>query len=297
VKKPYRLLLVSHELALQPHHIWDSLTMNTYGLWSEFSKLPHVLLDFHDCRTPIGGEQRDFMLIHAGFSQPIYAMLPDLREKISRKIMLFMEFPNESPSIDHTFAWLPSDKWGTEYIPCPISKPLLHAAVKLPRFSGSILIDHTYWTHQDKPYSAWLKLYEWLEPLAATRRIGQLSSRYATKERVPAWLHIIPELSYLPYLAATSEYETFIPTYFGSYGCSIVDMAARGIRVVVPMVPECGPFCHPSLIERLGLQTFSTRDELMALLAEPNTFKPQLDKCTDYAEIVAHIDAYCQANL
>jgi hypothetical protein len=291
--KPYRLLLVSHEHATRPEQIWDSLTMHTCGLWSEFSKLPHVSLEFHDCRSvPTEGEW-DFLLLHAGFSQPIYDMLAVIRPRIRHKIMLFMEFPHPSPLIDYTFSWLPVSQPNAEYMPCPIRKEWLRRTLCIPRNVGSILLDHTYWTHQDKPWAAWLRLYEWLEPFASKRFIGQLGSRYATEENTPHWIRPFREMPYLAYLGATATFETFIPTYSGSYGCSIVDMAARGIRVLVPTWRE-GPFCHQSLIDTFRLKTFSDRETLFSLLAEPVQPGDHLDRCTDYSECVRRIDTYCQ---
>jgi len=99
----------------------------------------------------------------------------------------------------------------------------------------------------------------------------------------------IPSLKSL--LAATIR-----PKHPGSYEHSIIDMAARGIRVLVPQI-DGKPFIHPELVEALRLATFGSETDLDDLLnATPHqaTLLDDGQPYHDLAEIAAQIDAYCQ---
>jgi hypothetical protein len=140
----------------------------------------------------------------------------------------------------------------------------------------------------------WLpKLYEWLEPLK-DRTIAQLRHPLCESVALPLWVYSVPQVNYPAYLDQTASYETFIMTHPGSYEHSIIDMAARGIRILVPF-GDGRPFCNPSIIEDLALETFSTGEELLHLLTSTAKYiSSPPDRFTDMSAVVAQIDHYCQ---
>jgi hypothetical protein len=234
----------------------------------------------------------DFSLIHECFDSPIYKRLLEIRAATRHKIMGFMEIIFPSTLIDRGFCFLPNPWPMAEQIRLPCLRSLLDAHNSVEKFAGSILLDHG-WIEKGK-VTDWLpRLYEWLAPLK-DRTIAQLRHPLCESVPLPPWVHSIPQANYPTYLAQTATYETFIMTHPGSYEHSIIDMAARGIRVLVPF-GDGRPFCNPSIIEDLGLETFSTGEELLSLLSVPVPHVPvSPDRFNDMPQVVAQIDAYCQ---
>lgn len=66
---------------------------------------------------------------------------------------------------------------------------------------------------------------------------------------------------YFQWLAATDRLETFVMTHHESYGYAILDMFARGTRVVCPT-----PFLPPHFKDGFYIDTFDTKDELVEIL-------------------------------
>jgi hypothetical protein len=301
--KPYTLTLFALRKPDTPEGIISSMQMNGYGLWQEFSLLPNVTLQYFPTESTEEIPQTDFALVHDCFDSPIYNRLTEIRAKTRRKIMGFMEIVFPSPLIDMAFSFLPTPwpdrnilklPWPeVEQIRLPCIRSILDATALTAKFAGSILLDHG-WIENGKKTDCLSSLYEWLEPMQS-RTVGQLRRQRSETVPPPAWVHSIQEGSYPAYLAQTATYETFIVTHFGSYEHSIIDMAARGIRVLVSVV-NGKPSCNPSMIEDLRLSTFSNREELLAILANLPPPSP-MDKFTDIKAVVARIDAYAQENL
>jgi hypothetical protein len=208
-----------------------------------------------------------------------------------------MESAFGSELMDHYFTWLPIDLPNAEQIPFPCLWNMIQAS-NSQKVPGSILLDHAWLLDKNTDRDWCGRLYEWLEPLNDSgRHIAQMQrGGHEVAERFTPWVKILPETGYPQYLAQSATYETFILTHPGSYEHSIIDMAARGIRVLVPMM-EGKPFCNPTIVEGLGLRTFSNREELLGLLFSPATPPPPRECFTDMPEIVAKIDAYCQGCL
>jgi len=295
--KPYTIALYSMNKPDALEGIRDSLHMIGFGLWSELAKLPHVLPRYSNTFAPeVEIVPADFTLIHDCHDSPIYRRLPEIRAATRRKTMHFMEWPYEgkdSDLIDRTFCYLPIP--GTDYIPFPCLRDVLaaHADEKQP---GSILLDHV-WLSAENTEQDWCpRLYQWLEAFDGKRFIAQLCrNNHAAAQHFPPWIAPVPESCYPEYLRSTSTIETFILTHPGSYEHSVLDMTARGTRVLIPTLGG-KPFVHPSIVDGLGLSTFSTREELFALLAKPPG-PIRNDQFNDMSVIVSRIDSYCQENL
>lgn len=290
VEKPYTLTLFSERKPDHPASIFTSVQMIGYCLWREFSQLPHVRLQYFESSSPETIPETDFALIHDYFQSSIYRRLPEIRSKTAHRIMGVMESAFDSELIDRTFTFLPIPRLTAQQIrlPCPKALLMEHAAEKEV---GTILLDHP-WQERGVQTDISPFLWNWLLPghcLAQLARTGHEAGS------CPCTVWRIPETNYLDYLEATKSFETFILTHPGSYEHSIIDMAARGIRVLVP-ARDGRPFCHPSIADDLQLPTFSCRDELMELLASPRPL-PASDRFTDMPQVAAAIDAYCQGVL
>jgi len=90
------------------------------------------------------------------------------------------------------------------------------------------------------------------------------------------------------WLAATDRLETFLITHCESYGYAILDMFARGTRVVCP-----APFLPPHFQDKFHFGTFNTKNELIKLLrTRPNALDLIRNRAglTDWDDLVELID-------
>jgi hypothetical protein len=305
--KPYRLLLVSFNTPDTPDGIFFSPQMLAWGLRTEFAKLPHVTLTYQNSETPLRESVVDFALLHTYFESPIYsnANMQVLRKMTTRRIVNFMEtgWEQSRSKVDYNFTFLPpQNDWSpSEQIPFPCVRELLDGNQQ-EKLRDSILLDHS-WRIALLTSENWLwckRLYSWLEPLSASRVIGQLrhSSQEEPTQTIPKWVRQILPSPYPSYLKQTAPYENFIMTHPGTYEHSIIDMVARGIRVLVPKCSRTGrTFARQTIVDGLGLATFSTQADLLALLANRNDEEKKIDLCMDIPEIVCRIDKYFQKEL
>ena len=328
---PYRLWFISETRPETPDEIHSSNQMISWGLLSGLAKLSHISVSH--CRTQprdydVTGvdwdasinnqEPVDFTLIHSYTPAPIFDKLDIIRAKTSRQVLWMSECPHSL--FDHSFTFLPFD--GCDQISFPAPLDLLNnSMVGIKKLPGSILLDHAWgWSNDGSKYkdgaepdpNLWCsRLYEWLYSLKDSVVIGQLerpTHEELANLNVPNWVQKIPGAFYPEYLRMTAPYENFIMTHPGSYEHSIIDMAARGIRVLVPtpterhshrdgwaIVMAGNPFAPWDTISRLNLPVFSGRNDLLYHLNRPRTSNDQKDHlCTDLSKVAIRIDTYCQ---
>ena len=128
------------------------------------------------------------------------------------------------------------------YHSLPLLEVLDNSLVGVEKLPGSVLFDHAWgWVEGYNNYvgsvpNLWLnRLYEWFQGYGGTvAQMESLLNEERAKISVPDWVHKVPKAGYPEYLKLTAPYENFIVTHVGSYEHSIIDMAARGIRVLVP---------------------------------------------------------------
>jgi hypothetical protein len=303
--KPYSLAIYSLWTPDTAAGIQSSFQMLGWGLRREFAKLAHVDLryDAHG-NAPVTVQQADFTLIHNLFAQPVYDQLPEIRAATRCKTTTLIEIPYPSPLIDRCFTFLPTPwpdrsilkmPWPeVEQITLPIIRELLEPTAHIAKKPGSVLLDHP-WIENGVQTDWTPRLHDWLRTRMQNTPVAQLRRERCEKEPPPEWIRSIAESGYPTYLALTADYETFIVTHPGSYEHSIVDMAARGIRVLVPTA-NGRPFCNQSIIDDLGLRTFTTEAELCDLLDHLPP-PPSQEKITDMGAIVAKLDQYFRENL
>ncbi len=312
---PYRLLLVSCGKPNTPNGISTSNHMLAWGLWEEFSKLPHVSLVYQDSGAPLTNQDPsarqtpitfsvqnpvDFVLIHSYFGTPIFEKIPELRSLTRHKIINFIELALPPCLVDYNFVFLAKPEEIAEHraeqISFPCIKSLLDASLEgVVKQPGSVLLDHT-WLQYGGTNKLWCdRLYQWLEPLKDSRMVGQMRRpNHDVGHTFPDWLKAVPETNYPNYLNLTAPYENYVLTHPGTYEHSIVDMVARGIRVMVPVVGGV-PFAPRPIVDDMHLTTFSSQEEFLAKLAEPiDKSDWRRNLCTDMPDIVARIDSYCQ---
>ena len=305
--KHYRLLFVSLCKPDRPEGIFCSNHMIAWGLWEAFSLMPHVVLDYQDSDSPLTAQGPwDFVLIHAYFGSPIYEALSTIHQR-TRQVLLVQKISHDSPHIDHHFTFLTPHVARATHIGIPSLKSLLAATIR-PKHPGSVLLDHAWLPYAGTDFNWCPRLRQWLhdrmaaqlirspDSYAAQRCAQLLRSGCTSEEHLPPGWQAIAETGYPQYLEATAHFQNFIVTHPGSYEHSIIDMAARGIRVLVPQI-DGKPFIHPELVEALRLATFGSETDLDDLLnATPHqaTLLDDGQPYHDLAEIAAQIDAYCQ---
>ncbi len=303
--KPYRLLFVTCRKPDTPRDIRNSFQMNAWGLWSEFSKLPHVTLTYQDSEAS-GFDQPpvDFTLFHTYFSAGIFDYIHSIRAITSKRVMNITETALPAPVVDYNFTFLSTD-WGapSEQIRFPYPDELINGGPKAEKWPKSVLLDHLI---RNNPawcpfYACWHeRLWEWLKPLSKDRVIGQMRGGWFDPEDTipsPNWVQTLPLLCYPEYLERTAPYENYVLTHPGTYEHSVIDMVTRGIRVLIPS--ERGtPFVNPSIVKELKLPTFSTKEEFLSIINSPvDSGDWRKDLCTPAREIVRRIDSYCQREM
>jgi hypothetical protein len=242
--------------------------------------------------------------MHCYTIAPIFKEIVALRSITSKRIISISEALRYDNEVDLNLSFLPHPNWekylnakGQRISPLEEVKfPHIGSLMKNePKVKGSILLDHAW--EENTPDRLWCgKLYEWLEPLKDSVKIAQLLRPAIKADPYPSWVHPIPELGYVDYLEQTATYENYIMTHPESYGHSVIDMVARGIRVLVPVQGNLY-FAKKPIVDGLKLRTFSTKEELMALLSAPPEDNWRANLCTDMPDIVKRIDAYCQKGM
>jgi hypothetical protein len=320
----YRLRLISERQPETPAQIHSSNQMVAWGLWSELSKFPHITLSHY--KAELGWSdtyeewltglrempEADFTLIHSYTPSSILTELGTVRAKTRQHVLWMSEY--SYPGVDRCFTFLPCPN--AEQVPLPALLNVLdNSLVGVEKYPGSVLLDHAwgwlpgYDNYVGSPPNLWLnRFYDWFQGYKGV--VGQLESvnnEERSKTVIPDWVKKIPNSFFTDYLKLTAHFENYVMTHPGTYEHSIIDMAARGIRVLVPTptVPHYHkdgwaitrggePFAPPDTIERLNLQTFSSKEELLDILKTPAAAIVDRSKFTDAPALAMKIDTYCQ---
>ena len=310
MSQPYTLTIGSWYDGQGPSNINCSARMLGWWLNEAFGQLEHVVVRRIIAPAELT-EACDFLLVHTYLGErfPLHRELVRMRLFARYGVINFLE--SVLPGADLQVLYLPVP--GCMYANLPISRSVLQAFVaeKVP---GSVLLDHLWpnWLGTEREWT--VRLYTWLEQLGRTQDVAQVAlqstdparagavaqSRTFVDGQAPSWVQGLTLQTYYPYLEATAAYETFVVTHAGSYNHSVLDMAARGIRVLVPRSPDVGPFVPEEVIKDLGLATFGTCEELAALLAAPVDrafWDSRMAVCTDMFTVARDVDRWCQQRL
>jgi hypothetical protein len=159
----------------------------------------------------------------------------------------------------------------------------------------SFLIDH-YWENyletgldKTKEIQSWIK---YLPQKFKFYRLTRFENEIATlTERE---IHI-PYTNFSKYLELTDNIETLIMTHHECYPFGVMDMVARGTRVIAPK----GFLPKEDMVDYLGIQEFSNSTEFYDLVNTPpdtNYLRNLTAKLTPYERIVEDIYKYFKDN-
>jgi hypothetical protein len=289
--KSYSMALVASYIPKTPNDIMSSTGMTAYGLWREINRRSHITPYFQPTASPLVIPEVDFVLAHELFGEPFESLMLAIKERCRYKRMLFLELSLLADKCDYNFVWLPTSRSNCELVPCPYMRDIIEAH-NAPKIPGSVLLDHL-WPSTIGTDRDWTpRLYSWLY---GREHVAQLLRPGADENHVyPPWIKQIPLCGYEEYLEATAPYETFILTHPESYECSIIDMRARGTRVLVPSHNNEIQMLNPFHVFRLGCQLYETKEHVDLHLSSLLPPTPPPDMFTDMPDAFDQIDAYCQ---
>jgi hypothetical protein len=288
--KPYKIAIIGYPVT-KPQEISSCFSMLTYGLTEGFKGLSHVTMadnniieDYNPLTKYFSAtlpkydlnkiEPVDFIIAInycRFFNQP--DVVDTLRKKC-RKVVSFLECPAMA---DYCFVF----KHTTDKIPlenqCQLPPVYLPEFTKnMPKEPKSILLDHMclYWLKN--PRMEWSQnVWKWLSHLSQEYKIYSLVDadvEYGGKgnpqkiqlELMPKFITPIFATNYMDYMKKTETMETFVVVHQGSYNFSVVDMAARGMRVFAPQtfVPKVNE-------DLFKISNYSNQEELLNLIQTP----------------------------
>jgi hypothetical protein len=179
----------------------------------------------------------------------------------------------------------------TTVVDAPVWKSVYTQRAKRAK---TVLIDHwdqntpCDWTHQ---IEAWLK--EVAHEFEISRYVqNETNERAPGHEKTEPNVNEIRRMPFRQWLEVTDCLETFVMTHRESYGYAVLDMFARGTRVVCPR-----PFLPPHFRDKFEFETFNTKDELIVVLRTPPSavnLMRNRTSLTDWHELVRMIDARFQ---
>jgi len=300
----YKLIILGYPVN-NPKEITYCFQMLTYGLYKYFSKLSHVKVIQKSVKEDLTIlPNADFIIvsdIREFFNKKNLALL---RTKC-KKVISFLENRIQS---DYSFCFKDA---GSKFQPKEKSKiihaPYLPDLVKIPksRHRNTILLDHIwlYWWKQNKnDWEISKDIYKWLYEIKDKYEIACLVKEHKdhagdwSKEHLkvlPSFIKPIFSSNYVDYLKATEKYEYFILTHAGSYNYSIIDMIARGIKVLVPKINR-HLYAPIDLVKRFNFQIFKNKHQLLNILKnrrrEPCAECIRGYFCTPMNEVVEIID-------
>lgn len=217
------------------------------------------------------------------------------KEKVNYKTSTFLE---NKTLWDYSFANLRESK-PEYYIAYPCSKRFFKYKEKIPK--TILLDDHNPQIGFGKDMSE--QIVNWLKEFVDDGyKIYQLTK----KDDIPHSKIIEPifKCNYKEYMEKTSQIETFILTHPGSYENSVIDMVARGIKVLVPIdqgtfkrYDKSEGFVPKEIIQDFNLKTFKNKEELIGVIKKPfdnSNMKRYISMMTDMEEAVLTIDKVFQ---
>lgn len=163
-------------------------------------------------------------------------------------------------------------------LPCP--KNLMEVTTK----TDSVLIDHCWVPYVGTELDWTDRIVAWCEglPIPIHRAI-KFEQEW---EKIKYYERPLPPTNYIDYLSQTKTFSHFIVTHKETYGYSVIDMAARGTKILCPpgFLPDC-------MIKPLEASVFSTKSQMLAAIQSKGS-PDVLNRCIDHQEIAAILDRY-----
>lgn len=272
----YKLLLIG---CFPPWRENTSCSFFSEEFADAFGKKQNVELithHFDDLNVP----DADFALIHA-YTEKAFRFVPILKTRV-KKSCYFMENYLRGLDFDHFVFYDPEfikPDSNKTFVKIPLVKKYYEVLPKKPK---TLLLDHDaklfpFYKNKDKDWNE--KIWSLLSnDRCGYERIAQLG-RCDTNH--PDFIEVIPKQDHVGYIEATKDFETYFVTHIGSYNHTAVDMAVRGIRTIVPK-----GFIPSGLTKELNMIEVSTDQEILNALKNHSEGQPQIDKATDFNDIV-----------
>jgi hypothetical protein len=285
----YKILIVGHLVNSQPclEGAINSTQMYTALLHREFSKIRDTqVVDIKEITAAyLSTNVTDIILTHTYASNCGAILLP--LTKVVKKHKILSSFMEVAYPVDIPFTFLPktaNKETNLEYlIPAPCSLKDLPIVAKTP---NKILIDHAWW----KPNIPDMSRQIFNTLLNSKYEVCQMDGKL-NNPKIPS----VPVSKYPKYIENTSTFETFIVTHKGSYNVSVIDMLARGIRVIAPR-----DFIPAFNVKRFSIPEFDTVEQMVQLLETPydkQVWEEKRHLCVDMETAVKRMDGVFQEHL
>lgn len=290
--KSYNMLILGYD----PEDLsrsYSSISMLTFCTKAALRKLEHIkirslpIVPFKPDQLP----EVDFVLLicYTGITPEQINLI---REKTkAKKIMSLCEINFIGIGVDYSFIFNPDCKYDgyTSYICLPCPKNLLTLTPKEPK---TILIDHCWESFVGTGKDITYEIEVWLDDIKREYKIYRMiRPQDKFNHRIMDFEIPLTTSDYLTYLDHTSAIENFIVTHHEGYPYGVIDMAARGTRVLMPK-----GFIARCMVESLGIPTFTSKYEMLDIITAPiePTWSNKVDACTDYDTIANEIDSKIQ---
>jgi hypothetical protein len=233
----------------------------------------------------------DFVLLicYAGITTE---QISTIREKAgAKKIISLCEINFVGVGVDYSFIFNSDCKYDgrTSYICLPCQKDLLRLTPKEPK---TVLVDHCWESFVGTGKDITYEIEVWLDDIKHEYKIYRMiRPQDKFNHRIMDFEIPLITSDYLTYLNSTSTIENFIVTHHEGYSYGVIDMAARGTRVLIPK-----DFLARCVTESLKIPEFRNKQEMLDIITTPvePTWSHKINICTDYDAIADEIDSKIQ---
>lgn len=287
----YKLLILGYD-PISIDRSFSSVSLITFCIRKALEKLNHIeVLSLPFIPSKMEYPITDFVLLicYAGITTE---QVSEIKEKTkAKKIITLREINFIGVGVDYSFVFNSECliKNITSFIPLPCSKDLLIPSPKEPK---TILIDHCWENYLGTKNEWTYDIENWTEELKEDYKIYRIiRSQDKLNDKIKDYEIPLETANYPTYLEQTSTIENFIVTHHEGYPYGVIDMAARGTRVLTPP----GFICS-SIVQPLEIPIFNNKQELLDIVTTPieTTWNSKIDQCTDYDTIANIIDSKIQ---
>lgn len=283
--KKYKLLLIGCFPSWEENTSCSFFSEEFAKCFGEMQNVELITCHFDSSDLP----EADFALVHAYFDQAL--KLGKLLKGKVRKSCYFMENYEDRLGFDHYWFYDPEfikSETNQTFVQVPLVKKYYSVVSKKPK---TLLLDHDAKTFPfyGNPFKDWNnRLWNILEKdRCGYEKIAQLGR---CEDKHPDFIEVIPKQRHQSYIEATKDFETYFVTHIGSYNHTAVDMAVRGIRTIVPK-----GFVPIGVSDYFNMIQVSNDEEIIKALKSHGPGVEQLDKATNFDDIVLKIDRYFSA--
>lgn len=260
-----------------------------YAICDEFNQLDDVRIYHMDWRKKSVDYPKADFVVYIGPTDQWNLIDKDLLRKTTGCIKLVTVLEQGFVGADWCYVFKQSKAKNVTCMRAPLHRPLYK---NIKKVKGTILVDH--------PWRAWIgtskdqfertdEILNWMKPYQEEFKVTRITRTGDDISKHPYVQDYINTINFKDYLFKTNRFETFVVTHREGFGYSVLDMIARGIRVIAPK----GFLNKTSLIDAFWIKEFSTKEEFFKLLREPvdEVLLSNLpNKCGSYGDIVAAMD-------